>query len=111
MPIHQHNLLIRNGHLIDPANHLDAPLDVLLEAGKVSRVGKNLSADADTPILEAAGLVRAVDARAVEVVAQQHHVVDAVLRRVDAHLQAVRLLLFVVAAAAHAVRLRRQLLF
>ena len=59
MPIHQHNLLIRNGHLIDPANHLDAPLDILLQAGRVSRVGKNLSADADTPVLEASGLILA----------------------------------------------------
>ena len=57
MAIHQHELLIRNGHLIDPANHLDAPLDVLIEAGKVTQVGKNLSADAEIPILEAAGLI------------------------------------------------------
>ena len=59
MSVHQNDLLIRNGHLIDPANHLDAPLDVLIEAGKVARVGKNLPADKEILVLEAEGLILA----------------------------------------------------
>jgi hypothetical protein len=45
-----------------------------------------------------------VDARAVEVVAEQHDVVDRVRRRELAHLRAVPLLLDIVAAAGDPVR-------
>ena len=38
-------LLIKNGRVLDPATKTDAPLDVLLDAGRISRVGANLSAD------------------------------------------------------------------
>ena len=55
-------------------------------------------------LLEAAGAVVPVDARAVEVVAEQHDVVDRVRRRELAHLRAVPLLLDIVAAAGDPVR-------
>ncbi len=57
MPVGQSDLLVRKGRLIDPANHLDAAMDVLIEAGKVSRVGKDLAAGRGTPVLDAGGLV------------------------------------------------------
>ena len=51
-------LLIRNGHLIDPASGIDAPRDLLLAEGKVAAVeapGKIKRGDAE--ILDAKGLV------------------------------------------------------
>lgn len=36
-------LLIKNGRLIDPAQAVDAVLDLVVENGKVSKIGKNLS--------------------------------------------------------------------
>jgi dihydroorotase len=34
------NILIKNGHIIDPANKLDGKLDLLITEGKVARLGK-----------------------------------------------------------------------
>lgn len=51
-------LLIRNGRLIDPANNIDAPHDLLLADGKVAALdvpGKIRNADADT--INAKGLI------------------------------------------------------
>ena len=51
-------ILIRNGHLIDPASGIDAPRDLLLAEGKVAAIdapGKIKHADAE--ILNAKGLV------------------------------------------------------
>jgi dihydroorotase len=39
------NLLIRNGRLIDPAHHRDETTDVLIENGKIARIGKSLKSD------------------------------------------------------------------
>jgi len=38
------SLLLSGGRVIDPANHFDAAADVLIINGKISAVGKNLSA-------------------------------------------------------------------
>src|SRR5262245_36582865 len=51
------NLLIRNGRVIDPANGLDVPGDVLILDGLVSRVGPALAVPAGTPAIEAGGRV------------------------------------------------------
>ncbi|MGB0125821.1 MAG: dihydroorotase [Silvibacterium sp.] len=51
-------ILIRNGHLVDPASGIDAPRDLLLAEGKVSAIdkpGKIKNADAQT--IDAKGLV------------------------------------------------------
>jgi dihydroorotase len=50
------NLLIKNGRVIDPANNLDAILDVLVENGKISRVAKNIPANAKD-IIDATGKI------------------------------------------------------
>ena len=51
-------LLIRNGHLIDPASGLDAPRDLLLAEGKVAVVDKpGKIKHLDAEILEAKGMV------------------------------------------------------
>lgn len=50
-------LLIRGGRLVDPAQGIDGPADLLIEAGKVVRSGKGLQADGGTQVLEARGKV------------------------------------------------------
>ncbi len=51
-------LLIRNGHLIDPAAGVDGPRDILLKDGKVSEIGPagKLKPTNGTESLDAAGL-------------------------------------------------------
>lgn len=49
--------LIKNGRVIDPANNVDAALDILVQADKISRVAKNISVEADTIIDASAKLV------------------------------------------------------
>jgi len=49
------NLLITNGRVIDPAQELDAKLDVLIEDGAIARVDKRIKASVET--IDADGLV------------------------------------------------------
>jgi dihydroorotase len=49
------SLLIKNGHVVDPANGVDAPLDVLVIDGKIARVAKDITDKADQ-IIDATGL-------------------------------------------------------
>ncbi|MDH4162682.1 MAG: dihydroorotase [Nitrospirota bacterium] len=41
------NILIKNGHIIDPANKIDEKLDLLVSDGKVAKFGKHGSVSAD----------------------------------------------------------------
>ncbi|MFH1281859.1 MAG: hypothetical protein ABIH91_04000 [Candidatus Omnitrophota bacterium] len=50
------SILIKNGHVIDPVNKIDAALDILIEGNKISKVAKNISADAKT-IIDASGKI------------------------------------------------------
>ncbi len=50
--------LLKNGRLIDPANGLDSPGDVLVGAdGRVAQVGPNLDAGPDAFVLDCAGKI------------------------------------------------------
>ena len=51
------DLLIRNGRVVDPANGLDASGDVLIQAGRVARVGPRLEAPAGTETIDVEGRV------------------------------------------------------
>ena len=51
-------LLIQGGRVLDPAQGVDERLDILIEDGKIARLGGHLSADG-TQVLSAAGLVAA----------------------------------------------------
>jgi dihydroorotase len=51
------SLLIRNGRVVDPANGLDGPADVLVENGIIARVGPGLAAPEGAEIVDAAGKV------------------------------------------------------
>src|SRR5512138_322660 len=50
------NILITNGHIIDPANKVDGKLDLLVSGGKVAKFGKPGSISAGgAEVLDAAG--------------------------------------------------------
>jgi dihydroorotase len=49
-------LLIKNGRVVDPASKTDAELDVLIEKGRIAKVGRELSAS-DAERLDARGLI------------------------------------------------------
>ncbi|MGD0584909.1 MAG: dihydroorotase [Oryzomonas sp.] len=49
------NLLIKNGRVIDPSQNFDDVADVLVEAGLVKEIGKNLKAPAGVETVDAAG--------------------------------------------------------
>ena len=44
------SVLIRNGHILDPANNVDEVCDILIVDGKIAQVGVNLVADANNLI-------------------------------------------------------------
>ena len=49
-------LLIKNGHVVDPANNLDGAWDVLIEGTKITKVAANIKNGADK-IIDAAGMI------------------------------------------------------
>jgi len=49
------NLLIKNGHVIDPANNIDKDLDIYIENGKIKEIGEHLP-NADT-VVDASGKI------------------------------------------------------
>jgi len=50
------NLLIKNGRVLDPSQNLDAVQDVLIEDGRITKIGANLP-DNGVEVLDAAGNV------------------------------------------------------
>jgi len=51
------NLLIANGRVLDPANGVDAVQDVLVQDGRISRIGRALRAPAGVERIDATGKV------------------------------------------------------
>ena len=50
------NILIKNGHVIDPANKVDEKLDILVSDGKIAKLGKPGSISANgAQVIDAAG--------------------------------------------------------
>lgn len=52
----QYDLLIKNGHVIDPKNNIDAKMDVAIAAGKISKVAANIDTSQSKKTIDAAGL-------------------------------------------------------
>jgi dihydroorotase len=50
-------LLIKNGHVIDPAGRLDNTMDLLIEGGLVKEISASIKKGAGMEIIDAAGLV------------------------------------------------------
>jgi dihydroorotase len=51
------SLLIRGGRILDPANSVDATQDLLLQGGKVAKLGAKLTAPPEATVIDATGKV------------------------------------------------------
>jgi dihydroorotase len=52
----QYDLLLKGGHVIDPANHIDAVMDVAVTKNKIAAVAKDISADQAGNVVNVSGL-------------------------------------------------------
>ena len=52
----QYDLLIKNGHVIDPKNKIDSTLDIAVANGKIAKVEKNISGAQAKKVIDAKGL-------------------------------------------------------
>ncbi|WP_051670506.1 amidohydrolase/deacetylase family metallohydrolase [Bryobacter aggregatus] len=50
------DLVIKNGHVIDPANNRDGRMDVAIAGGKIARVEAKIATEADCKVVDASGL-------------------------------------------------------
>lgn len=50
------DLLIKNGHVIDPKNNIDSPMDVAIAGGKILKVGKGISSANAKRTIDATGM-------------------------------------------------------
>ncbi|MBO9632226.1 MAG: amidohydrolase/deacetylase family metallohydrolase [Chitinophagaceae bacterium] len=51
----QYSILIREGHIIDPKNHIDAVMDLAIDKGKIVKLAKHIDGDA-VQVVNAKGL-------------------------------------------------------
>lgn len=51
------HIIIKNGRVIDPANHVDLQGDLYLVDGKVAQIGKTISPPEGTKFIDASGLI------------------------------------------------------
>lgn len=72
-----YDLLIRGGHVIDPANDIDGPADVRISGGRIGGVGQNL------PTADGEAVVDATGAYVVPGIIDMHAHVFATHRRSD----------------------------
>lgn len=54
--MNKQTILIKNGHVIDPANNIDGVMDVLIKDGKIAEVGESITEKADQTV-DAKGLL------------------------------------------------------
>jgi dihydroorotase len=52
----QYDILLKNGHIIDPKNNLDAVSDIAVKDGKIAKVSKNIDPAASKKVVDATGL-------------------------------------------------------
>lgn len=52
----RYDLLLKGGHVIDPANHIDEPRDIAVTAGKIAAVEKNISPDRAAKVVDVSNL-------------------------------------------------------
>ena len=52
-----YDLILRGGRVIDPSQKLDEVTDIGFSAGKVSRIGQGLKADAGTAVRDVSGYI------------------------------------------------------
>jgi dihydroorotase len=51
-----YSLVIKNGHLIDPKNNIDGPMDVAVQDGRIALVARNIDAAQGRQVIDAKGL-------------------------------------------------------
>ncbi|QNF35374.1 amidohydrolase/deacetylase family metallohydrolase [Adhaeribacter swui] len=51
-----YNIVIKGGHVIDPKNNIDGPMDVAIADGKIALVTKNIDAKQGIQVVDAKGL-------------------------------------------------------
>jgi dihydroorotase len=51
-----YDLLLKHGHVLDPANHTDAELDVAVSSGKIAAVQKDIPASSAAKVIDVSGL-------------------------------------------------------
>ena len=56
LPAQQYDLLLRGGHVIDPANEVDAVLDVGVRGGRIAAVSQNISTEQAKTVVDVSGL-------------------------------------------------------
>jgi dihydroorotase len=52
----QYNLLIKNGHVIDPKNHINAKKDIAVKDGKIAKVADDIPASQSKKTIDATGM-------------------------------------------------------
>lgn len=52
----QYDLLIKNGHVIDPKNHLNAKMDIAIASGKIAKVANEIDSVQSKKTIDAKGL-------------------------------------------------------
>ena len=55
VPAPHYSLLLKGGHVIDPANRLDGVMDVSIVDGKIAAVGPNLPSQEGDKVVDVAG--------------------------------------------------------
>ena len=52
----QADILLKGGHVIDPKNKIDAPMDIAIAGGKISEVAKNIPATNAKKVIDVSGM-------------------------------------------------------
>src|SRR6476646_4701077 len=55
-PSPRYDLVLKGGHVIDPANHIDAAMDVAVSGGKIAAVDKEIPATSAGKVVDVSGL-------------------------------------------------------
>jgi len=51
-----YELLLKNGHVIDPANQIDRPMDVAIHKGRIAKVAQSISSQEAAQTVDVSGL-------------------------------------------------------
>ena len=49
------DILLKGGHLIDPANNINRPMDILVKNGKIARVARNITVSESEKVVDISG--------------------------------------------------------
>ncbi len=52
----QHDILLKGGHLIDPKNGINSPMDVAITDGKIARIATHINHDEANKVVDVSGL-------------------------------------------------------